>query len=147
MTKDRLIGAVSVVLGLFIGITGFLIPETTMSGDPGPRVFVFITAAILLVCGTGLVITGSNKGEPFFKEGGSKRLGIIISVVLMWIISMNYLGFLYSTVAVLFVMTTMFDSKKNVPWWGRLLFAVLAAVVIYYLYGTVLQLKLPAGIF
>ena len=54
MTRDRGTGIVAVLLGIYVFFYTNTIPNPTSAGDSaGPRVFPYITAAILVICGIG----------------------------------------------------------------------------------------------
>ena len=51
------------------------------------------------------------------------------------------------SIAVLFVLCTMFSEDLQIPLWKRLLFAVIVSVVIYYAFEELMVLRLPRGRF
>lgn len=145
MTKDRTTGMVAFILGLIIAFLTKQLPPSTMAGDIGPKVFPYISAGLLIVCGIGLLVTGNKKTEAFFTREQGKRLGVIFAVVLGYVIIMQYAGFLVPTFFVLIVLCSMFSEGKSIACWKRILFAMAVTAVIYYLFTLVLSLRLPQG--
>lgn len=145
MTKNRSTGIVAVVLGAVVAVMTHQLPASTISGDIGPAVFPYISAALLIVCGSGLIITGNQKEASMLDTIGLKRLAAIFGVVLLYCIFMNYLGFFIPSLAVLFVLSTMFAEDIHCPWWHRLIFSVVLTLCIYLLFRNVLNLKLPTS--
>lgn len=143
MTKNRVTGLIAVILGAAVGVGAFQLPESTIIGDVGPAVFPFLTAGILLICGAGLLITGGGEATALDSLAALRRLGVIFAAVLIYCIAMNYLGFVIPTIAILFVLATLFSEDKPVAWWHKLLYAAAITLVIYFLFHNVLNLKLP----
>lgn len=143
MTKNRITGLIAVILGTAVGMGAFQLPESTIIGDVGPAVFPFLTAGILLICGAGLLITGGGEVTALDSLAALRRLGVIFAAVLIYCIAMNFLGFVIPTIAILFVLATLFSEDKSVAWWHKLLYAAAITLVIYFLFHNVLNLKLP----
>ena len=144
MTKNRSTGLIALILGAAVAVGAYQLPESTIVGDIGPAVFPFISAALLIVCGIGMLITGGKKeSSPLDAPGALRRLALIFGVVLVYCIAMTYLGFVVPTIAVLFALATMFSEETEVPWWHKLLYAAAITLAIYLLFHNVLNLKLP----
>jgi len=145
MTKDRSTGIVATVLGAIIAVSTSQLPKSMIEGDIGPAVFPYFCAGLLMLCGIGLLVTGSKEQPGIFNKESLKRLALIFVIVLIYCAVMTYLGFFLPTLAVLFVMCTMFAEDIQCPWWHRLIFAVALTVAIYLLFHNVLNLKLPVN--
>ncbi len=145
MTKNRSTGLIALVLGAVIAVGAAQLPPSTMAGDIGPAVFPYIAAGILIICGIGMLITGGVKEASIFNRESLFRLAKIFLVVLIYVIAMNYLGFLFPTFAVLFVLSMMFSEEDHIAWWKVLIFAAVLTAGIYLLFHNVLNLKLPTN--
>lgn len=145
MTKDRGTGLVALVLGSAIAVMTSQLPPSTIQGDIGPSVFPYFSAILLIVCGAGLLITGSKQEASIFDKRALKRLAIIFGIVLLYCVVMTYVGFLLPTVVIFFVLSTMFAEGEDVAWWKRLVYSVVLTLVIYLLFHNVLNLKLPTN--
>lgn len=145
MSKNRVTGLIAVILGGAVGVGAYQLPGSTIIGDVGPAVFPYLTAAIFLICGIGLLITGGGEGGPLDSLTALKRLGIIFGVLLTYCIAMNFLGFLVPTIAVLYVLASMFSEDSPRPWWQKLIYAGAISLATYLLFHNVFNLKLPSN--
>lgn len=147
MTKDRCTGLLALILGLWVAVSAYQLPNSKMPGDVGPKAFPYITAALLIICGAGLLITGKKKSERTYNREQLKRLGLVLGLLLAYIVAMNLIGFLIPTFIVTFLLCTMFArGKTNVVLWKRLLFAALLDGAVYAGFTLLLNMQLPQGI-
>lgn len=147
MTKDRFTGLISLILGICVAFSAYQLPNSKMPGDIGPKAFPYITAALLIICGIGLLITGNKKSAPVYNKEQTKRLALVIGVILAYIIAMDLIGFLIPTFVTAFLLCTMFaKGKTDVALWKRLLFAALVDGIIYVSFTVLLNMQLPQGI-
>ena len=145
MTRDRSTGIVALVHGTVIAALTLQLPDSTIAGDVGPRVFPFISGGLLILCGAGLLVNGKSTAEGIFTKKALGRLGLIFGVVLAYCVGMAFLGFIVPTVLVLFVLSTMFAEGKDAALWKRALYAVVITAIVYFLFHNVLNLKLPTN--
>jgi hypothetical protein len=73
MTKDRGTGLIALVMGAAIAVMTSQLPPSTIQGDIGPAVFPYFSAGLLMFCGAGLLITGSQKEASIFDKRALKR--------------------------------------------------------------------------
>ncbi len=148
MTKDRSTGLIALVLGIGVAFLTSQFPESTMAGDIGPRVFPYISAGLLIICGLGLLVTGGKKeGKPAYTPKELKRLGIIFGVVLLYCVLMAVIGYMPATIAGAFVLSVMFGKNKSIPWYRSLIFSVVLTVAVFYIFEKLFVLPLPRGMF
>lgn len=147
MTKDRVTGLLSLLLGIGVGIMTSQLPPSTMANDIGPAVFPYITACILIVCGAGLILKkpANTDAEPFFDRTALIRLAKISGVVVAYIVLEAMFGFLLPTIAVLFVLCMMFSKSGQTKWWQALIFSAAVAIIVYLLFTKGFSLVLPRG--
>lgn len=145
MTKNRITGLIATILGAVTAATAYQLPSSTIVGDVGPAVFPFITAGIFLICGIGLLITGGGEKTPLDSLEALKRLGLIFAVILIYVTAMSFIGFLVPSIAVLYVLSSMFSEDDPKPWWQKLIYSVAVSLAIYLLFHNVLNLKLPVN--
>lgn len=147
MVRDRVTGAISLVLGVVVAVATYLLPKSTMPGDIGPKVFPAIAAGLLILCGLGLLLSkGSNSNISQYSSSQLKRLGAIIVLMIAYVVGMDYLGFILPNLVVLYLLCTMFaKGKKNVPVWQRVVFSLAVTLILYFSFTNLLAMKLPSG--
>lgn len=148
MTRDRGTGIVAVLLGIYVFFYTNTIPNPTSAGDSaGPRVFPYITAAILVICGIGLILQKSEKKNAFLTKRQWARLLLICGAYLGYVLMLWAFGFLIATALCLFTLSSMFSKGKDVAVWKRILYAVGVTAVLYACFFTLLGMSLPVGKF
>ena len=60
-------------------------------------------------------------------------------------LSVKYLGYIFSSLVLMFVMTTLLADTKKLNVWHRILFAVLMVAFTYLLFSYVIKIPLPQG--
>lgn len=91
MHRDRIVGVLTTILGAAVAYMTSQLAGTNMPGDPGPKVFPYICAGILLVCGLILTIRKpAGEAKPFLngKEEVKRFISIIVTGAL-------YVAFVY----------------------------------------------------
>jgi hypothetical protein len=72
-----------------------------------------------------------------------KRVGIVVALVVAYVITMPYLGFLVGTVAFLAV-TIHYSGERNLR--QIALVSVLVPIVLHYAFGAFLRVRLPENV-
>lgn len=148
MTKDRSTGLIALLLGIGVAFLTRKFPDSTMAGDIGPRVFPYISAGLLIICGAGLLITGGKKeGKPSYTPAELVRLARIFGVVLGYCVLMAFVGYMPATMLGAFVLSVMFGKMKKIPWQRSLIFAVVLTLAVFYIFEKLFVLPLPRGMF
>ena len=122
MHRDRIVGVLTTILGAAVAYMTSQLAGTNMPGDPGPKVFPYICAGILLVCGLILTIR-----KPAY-------------IVLMWLF-----GFLVPTLLVVCLLCFMFAEGKNIPKWQPIVYSIIVTGALYVAFVYMLKLRLPVG--
>lgn len=147
MTKDRSTGLIALVLGCAVAYLTAQLPKSSMAGDIGPKVFPYISAGLLMLCGLGLLITGKKKEEcPYYTLAELVHLGKILSVIVGYCVLLYAIGYIIATILGTFVLSFMFGRKENIQWYKSLLFAVVLTALMYYIFAKVFVLPLPRGL-
>ncbi len=149
MTRDRLLGIVSVLFAVLIaGLTFFTVdPKIRIAGDPGSQIFPYGAALIFALAGSRLIMRKAAKKDPIFLTAGQwKRLFILFFAFAVYVFLIWLIGFLTATMIMLFGISTMFASKKGVPLTQRILYAVGMTLVAYGIFRYGLKVMLPSGI-
>lgn len=146
MTRDRCTGLIALLLGVAAAVATTQIPPSTIANDIGPRVFPYISAAILIACGGSLVVVGgANKQERYFTPTELKRLAAILLLVLFYAIAMVWIGYVIPTLIVTLLLCAMFAQGEQVRLWKLVVFSVVLTVLIYFIFTNILVMKLPSG--
>ena len=149
MSKNKVIGLVSLVLGLItlIGAANIKVVQMAISmGDPGPKVFPFIAGGLLVICGVGLFFNKQEEQETFMTREQWIRVLVLFAVFAGYVLLLYLVGFIIATPLLLFAMITMFAGEAKVSLIVRILYAIGATAVIYVLFVVCLKTNVPIGI-
>lgn len=149
MKKDRLIGLISLVLGIVALICTMMIPaplNAASAAEPGPRLFPMIASVLLIICGLGLIFQKQKDYEPFLTKEQRMRLGALLAVFILYCVGLHFLGFLIATPIMLFVTMTMFLSGQKLSSVTRVIYSVGVTAVIYVVFVIVLKTNIPLGL-
>ena len=150
--KDRILGICSVLLSAWIIYITSGLNFPINKGDPGPKLFPYIGAALILICGIILIIKPGKDGKVFMTKEQWKSAGLIFAVYILFAVLLWLVGFMIAVPIMLFVLTLMFQaqSRPDDPVKKRvirsLIYAIIAGALIYAAYVIGLQAKLPTGL-
>ena len=145
------------IFGLVLAVLGGLVLFTVQSypkipgQQVGPALFPGLIAAGIFVCGLILMVRGwrERKAAPWVTPGDWVRsprhvagFVLLVASVVFYIVAAEKLGFLLSAVLIL---TAMFYVLR-VPLGRSLLVAVVASLVIHFMFYKLLRVPLPWGI-
>lgn len=147
--RDQVTGGTIFVLGIIVYLitTTFKMPIT--GAYPGPRMLPTIAAFGFVVCGLGIFLTSTFKHKEeniFMTKAGWLRIGLIIGILVLYIFSMVYLGFLIITPICTYVIVTLFAKGKESKTINRVTFSIVFTGIVYVMYVYVFGLGLPKGI-
>lgn len=146
MHRDRIVGLITTILGAVVAFGTTQIADSNMPGDPGPKIFPFICAGILLVCGVILLVRKpAGEAKPFLQGQEIKRFLTIIALIAVYIALMWAIGFSIPTFLMVLVMCLMFGRDAKVPLWQAAVYALLVTGVLYVAFVMALHLRLPVG--
>lgn len=148
MHRDRIVGIISVVLGAAVAfLTATRVAASNMPGDPGPRIFPFISAGILILCGLLLAIRKPDKEvKPFLQGVQIKRFLSIIGIIVLYVLLLWAIGFVVPTFAMVLVLCLMFGREEKVAVWKAAIYAAAVTGIIYVAFTVLLHLRLPVGV-
>lgn len=148
-TRDRIIGAGSVLTGLLVCVLSAGIPKNTIDGDIGSQAFPLMAAGILILCGIALCLK-KTRGEqkPFLFPNQWVRLIILYFSYVLFTVALWGVGFMISTPVFLFWLTFLLGkvAGKKTNLLKNLLFSILLTILVYFLYQKLLHIPLPKGI-
>ncbi len=148
MNKDRIVGLVSLLLGVITLIGTYYVKVAKMAvsmGDPGPKVFPTVAGVLLVICGLGLIIKNQKEEKPFMtKEQWLRVLWLFLAFV-GYLVLLYVGGFVIATPVLLFVMMTMFAGEKRPSVLIRVIYSVACTGIIYLLFFVMLKTNIPMG--
>lgn len=146
MTRDRMTGLISAVLGVIVAVYAYFLPASGTEGDVGPALFPCIAAVLLILCGVVLAVKKSGQAAPFFTEKIQvKRFIMMVVVYILYGVLLWAVGFLIATPIACFVLCVMMSGSKKTARWKLVLFSLVVTAVVYYSFYVMLSLKLPIG--
>lgn len=143
--------AVALGAGAYIYVmTGVELP---LISDPlGPRAFPILVGVIGLACAAWLFLENLQRasrrretGTPAPARHAERALPVVAGVLvwsLIYYSSFEALGFLFSTVVYLFVLTMLFDRKS---WLMNGLFSLLVPLAVKFVFSDFLGIPFPDG--
>ena len=149
MTKDRIMGLISMGMGALIAVLNFLTVDPTirMEGDPGPRIFPYMTAVMFGVAGLLLFLRKQKAEEKvYLTKEQWRRLFYLFSVLCGYILLIWVIGFSIATLILLFVVSTMFAKGQNVSVKQRIIYSIVMTIIIYMIFKYGLKISLPKGL-
>ena len=148
--NDAIFGLVLAILGALVLFTVQSFPKIP-GQQVGPALFPGLIAAGILVCGIVLMVRGwrQRQAAPWVMAGDWMRsprhvaaFVLLVASVLFYIVAAEKLGFLLTATLIL---TAMFYVLR-VPLGKSLLIAVIASLVIHFMFYKLLRVPLPWGI-
>lgn len=148
--NDAIFGLVLAILGALVLFTVQSFPKIP-GQQVGPALFPGLIASGILVCGIALMVRGwlARKAAPWVMPGDWVRsprhvaaFVLLVASVLFYIVAAQKLGFLLTATLIL---TAMFYVLR-VPLGKSLLIAVIASLVIHFMFYKLLRVPLPWGI-
>ncbi|MBQ8093555.1 MAG: tripartite tricarboxylate transporter TctB family protein [Clostridia bacterium] len=148
--RDQITGIVLVIIGIIIIglISQFKKPITPEY--PGPMLMPGIAGLGMIICGLGIFVTGCRQSTPDKADlsvAGFIRVIITFAALWLYILGLQYLGFLIVTPFLVFGLTTYFAkaSKADTKLWVRIVFALAVTFIIWFMYVQLFGMDLPVG--
>ncbi|MDL2229440.1 tripartite tricarboxylate transporter TctB family protein [Treponema sp. OttesenSCG-928-L16] len=147
MTKDRAGGIVFAVFGIAVAVLATQIKMRANLSEPGPRLFPYIAGIGMALCGLGMALTAKKDGnnEAYLTKAGWKRLGIAASVLFLYYLALEYIGFIISTPLFTFAIILILASEKKINRIAAGLISLATTGILYFLFQHVFMIFLPEG--
>lgn len=118
------------------------------SEDVGPKFFPYCCSIGIIICGVGKLLTSKNKEGKIFikdKEGWLKLL-LILAVFIAYLVSINYLGFIFSSIVLGTILPFMLATQDKRPsLWKVIIFSVVLTLITYFIFTKLINVFLPTG--
>lgn len=149
MSKDKILGMISIVVAALIAVMTALTvdPIIRIQGDPGARIFPYMSAVLFAVPGLVLLLRKQEGEERIhLKPEQWKRLFILFGVMCAYVVLIWLVGFILATAVMLFVVSSMFAVGKNISLVQRLLYSAATTVAVYVIFRYGLKIYLTKGL-
>ncbi|MDD4843250.1 MAG: tripartite tricarboxylate transporter TctB family protein [Anaerotignum sp.] len=152
MKKGNIVfSLICAVLGLYIIIVTMGYPKAAAygTGVPGPGMWPGIIAACLVVVSIVLLIKSIRMPKEVAEKvsekiNGNKRVMISVIGLVAYVASLYILGFIVSTVIMLFAFIQWFSKGKL---WKNALISVVTTLLIYCVFRFLLNVPVNFGLF
>lgn len=146
--RDQVVGVFLIVIGLIAGYLNSQLSIDMTFEYPGPKLFPYIGIFGLIVCGAGMFVESTKTKkpqDPFILKEGWIKLGKTFLVLVFYLVGLKYVGYLIATPFVLLILSTMFARDKSSKLSSRIIFSILATILVYIPYIYVFSMQLPKG--
>ncbi len=147
--KNRVLGIASIILSIvaFILISQMTAAFSLAEGDPGPRLFPAIAAAVIGIFGIIVLFEkDDSEAKEFLEKSQWGRLFLLYGIFIVYAVLVWLLGFMYPSILMLFITCTLFSGQKKIPLWIRIVYAVVLSVAITYAFQRLFAVPMPKGI-
>ena len=149
MTKEKITGLIITVFGLLIAIGTYQMKVSMVlaQGDPGPKLFLYIAAIGLILCGIGIVATSKNDKKMLkINKEELKRFTFLFMILVLYCAGLHFIGFIISTPIALAALVYILKMQKKVSPIGVIIFSIVFTAFLYILFRNFLSIILPEGI-
>lgn len=141
MSSNRTLGAVALLMAGILLIFGWGLVAPFAYEPVGPRAFPLLTAALIALCGTILLIRGGNDADPVSRR---TMTGIVMLIVtlLIYAVVFERLGYVPSTFLMAAVVSRIFGATLA----QATISGAVMSVGSYLLFDHGLDVVLPTGV-
>ncbi len=141
MISIRVFSVVLLLLCSFLIYKGLGI-RVEYSYEPlGPKPFPIIALALIALGAVSLFFFFEKTEVEWPNLALAKKIILLIASLFLFAFLFEYWGFVLSSMIFIFLSSLIFRAK----WLYALIFAVLASVLLYYLFDDLMQITLPLG--
>lgn len=143
------------ICGILFGIILFIIACTSIKMppnlvEPGPRLMPYVALILIVLSSAMILINGiKDRGEeePYFPEGGIKKITIAYLELVAYGIGLTVFGFILATpfAMLAFIYTLKGEEKMNI--WINIIISIAVTAFLYLMFVKGFQIKLPGGLF
>ncbi len=148
--RDQITGLALVILGIVMLVLISQFKKPISAEYPGPRMMPGIAAIGMIICGLGIFVNGCRQktaDKTVITKAGMLRIVITFAALCLYILGMQYLGFLIVTPLLVFGLAVYFAkaSHVEVKIWVCIVFAVAVTAIIWAMYVPLFGMELPVG--
>jgi putative tricarboxylic transport membrane protein len=138
---DRLSGFTLLVFSVWFGILAWRLPTSFFSDPVGSRLFPLGVAVFLAPLALYLLLRPSPVDSSWPDRATWPSLAVALVTLVAYAWMLEPLGFIMATVISFQLLALVFQA----PFWKGLLASVLTTLVLFVLFGQLLELYLPPG--
>lgn len=150
LRRDRLVGVFLIIIGLLIGLETKLmqVKMKLARGDAGPKLFLYISAVGLVICGIGILCskTSDTKMLRLAKEQW-KKFFLVFFAFVAYLLGLYILGFMISTPIAIFGFIYILKQEKKINFITLAIYSVALTFLLYVIFEKILAIILPSGLF
>lgn len=145
---DIISGCVGLLLCAYVWITSADFPKDVIM-KIGPDFFPRLVAIAMAAACAALVVqalsskTTENADAISFKDPGIQRALVVLALSIVYVASMDFLGFIISTVITMLIMMYLLKLRNPIQ---MVVVSIAAAFVINFAFAGLLGIQLPAGL-
>lgn len=150
--KDFGLGIFSILLAGVITWLSLQLKQTGYEGDPGPKMFPLIGAAVMAICGIALIVKPDAPTGAFLSPKQWLAAGKIFLIYILMVALLYFFGFMVAVPVVMFILTyvlsslSMTDATKKKRLITSLIYGVAGGGLVYAAYVLGLRANLPKGL-
>lgn len=155
--KDYIFYSIVIIFATFFLASTPQIQSTNQSFIIGPKTWPYILLILMIFLGLyGIIstlikskvmkseqITSEEEAEPVRKIFKLSIPIISLLVVIIYVLLLNIIGFIFSTILFLYGITLLLGTKKQTT---AILFAIITMAIFVILFSVLLQIPLPRGL-
>jgi len=146
INKDRLLGVIMLLISLLFAYYTTGIKQSDIVGDPGPRLFPYISC--FMIGGFSLVLI-VRRNQTTYKQFLTKEQWIrywkLFSLYVLNYLLLHFCGYKAAIPATLCLTCFLFSKGSGVAHWKKILYVVAVSAAIIIIYTKLLGVNLPAG--
>jgi putative tricarboxylic transport membrane protein len=142
MNIDRVLGVGAVLLAIPVGAASWGFGVGSLK-SPGAGFWPLLIVLAMMGLGVSLILRPTPNAMTAAGESRWRKFGISLGTLAFYVVALEPLGYLLTTVAMLFVQLRWVESRS---WKSSATIAVLAAVISLLIFQVLLKVTLPEGV-
>jgi hypothetical protein len=148
--RDQVTGLALVVLGIVLMVLISQFKKPITAEYPGPKLMPGIAALGLIICGAGIFVKGCRQKEAdkqVISGKGLVRMLVTFAALWLYILGLQFVGFLIATPFLVFGLTWYFSKASGVELKPLMVvvFSIAVTAVIWAMYVPLFGMELPVG--
>ncbi len=138
--SDRIFAGIMLLFSLYYGFEAYTL-QVSFAYDPlGPRAFPLLLSILLAVFVLFILLSPKKQQIHWPKNRLLLKLVLVVATLVGYSITLFWLGFVLSTIASVTLLALLFEAN----WMQSLLGGISLGLILYGLFGWLLQIPLPS---